>query len=76
LPLVTDTGRSFSAVATELITVLVAVLLIPKIKVLRPLSQAAAYNHPNILTFTLLLLGQTGKAWEPSYNEDALSPAQ
>jgi hypothetical protein len=33
----------------------------------RPLSQATASNHPNVLTFTLPSSeGQAGEAWEPS----------
>jgi hypothetical protein len=38
-----------------------------KIKIPRPHSQATAYNHPKVFTFTLLLSdGQMGESWEPS----------
>jgi transcription termination factor Rho len=43
--------------------------LIQKTKILRPLSQATAHNHPNVFIFVLLLPeGQAGEAWEPSKN--------
>jgi hypothetical protein len=41
--------------------------LIQKIKILWPLFQIIAFNHPKVSTFTLLLAeGRAGKAWETS----------
>jgi hypothetical protein len=45
------------------------------IKIPRPLSQATAYNHPNVLTSTLLLSeGCADEVWKPSNNGRSFSP--
>jgi hypothetical protein len=45
-----------------------------EIKIARPLSQATAYNHPNIFTCPLLLSeGRTCEAWEPSNKQYSFS---
>jgi hypothetical protein len=58
---------SMAAKATKIIFPNYTSTLIQEIKIPRPLPQATAYNHPNILILTLPLSdGRAGEAWELS----------